>query len=314
MDFDASLSVLLGGAFVLGVLHALEPGHGKSIVGSYLIAARGGVRHAILLGVVVTATHTLVVYLLAALALGLAHQISPERLEGWLELVSAALLLGVGLWLCSQAFGAKGGHGHDHGHDHEPGHQHDHGHDHGHHNGHEQGHAQDHADEHARGVSPNDARADGPVHGGEAAVAHEFQAEHTHEQDGAASPSMHRHGAAASVAAAPGRPAQDPLSFWSILVVGTSGGLVPCPAAISALLLAVNQKRLVAGIAVVAALSLGVASTLVAVGILFVKARDWASSRLGSERLATVLPRLSAVIVVVLGTSLLVRALLGHGH
>ncbi|MBI5365660.1 MAG: sulfite exporter TauE/SafE family protein [Planctomycetes bacterium] len=276
MNLDAGLAALLSGAFLLGILHALEPGHGKSIVGSYLIAAHGAVRHAILLGVVVTLTHTLVVYILAAMTLGLADRIPPERTEHWMELISATLLLGVGLWLLRQAFGSSAGHGHAHTHEL----AHDHGYDHGH--GHEHADTHEHADEHG----------------------------HPH-----AAGEEHRHAPGPGGGAAPAMsPPRDPLSLWSILAVGASGGLVPCPAAIAALLLAINQRRLAAGIAVVAALSLGVACTLVAVGILFVKARDWASSRLGSDRLATVLPRVSAVIVSLLGSSLFVRALLGHSH
>ena len=51
-------------AALLGALHALGPGHGKTIVGAYLIGTRGTARHALFLGLVVTVTHTLGVYLL----------------------------------------------------------------------------------------------------------------------------------------------------------------------------------------------------------------------------------------------------------
>ena len=56
MDWNASIGLILLASFGIGALHALEPGHGKSIMGAYLVASRGGIRHAFLLGVVVTVT------------------------------------------------------------------------------------------------------------------------------------------------------------------------------------------------------------------------------------------------------------------
>jgi ABC-type nickel/cobalt efflux system permease component RcnA len=44
----------------LGAFHALEPGHGKTVVAAYLVGARGTAQHALWLGLIVTATHTAV--------------------------------------------------------------------------------------------------------------------------------------------------------------------------------------------------------------------------------------------------------------
>ncbi|MDQ3181292.1 MAG: high-affinity nickel-transporter, partial [Acidobacteriota bacterium] len=55
-------SIILFGllvAFGFGAMHALSPGHGKTVVGAYLIGSRGTVKHAIFLGAIVTITHTL---------------------------------------------------------------------------------------------------------------------------------------------------------------------------------------------------------------------------------------------------------------
>ena len=102
--------------------------------------------------------------------------------------------------------------------------------------------------------------------------------------------------------------------MWALLAVGASGGLVPCPAALTALLAAVNLGRPAAGIAVVGAMSLGIAATLIAIGILFVQAGKWASKLFDSRGLVVYVPRASAVLITVLGTALLARALLNHGH
>ena len=98
------------------------------------------------------------------------------------------------------------------------------------------------------------------------------------------------------------------------MAVGASGGLVPCPAALTALLAAVNLGRPVTGIAVVGAMSLGIATTLIAIGIAFVQAGRWASRMFDSRGLAVYVPRVSAVLITVLGAVLLMRSLLGQEH
>src|SRR4029079_1050 len=110
------LSALLA-AVLLGAFHALTPGHGKTIVGAYLVGTRGTWKHAAFLGLVVTATHTAGVYLLGAATLAASAWILPERLMPWLSVASGLLVLAVGASLVLQRLEtALHGHAHDHHH------------------------------------------------------------------------------------------------------------------------------------------------------------------------------------------------------
>ncbi len=80
-----------------GAAHALTPGHGKAIVTAYLVGTRGRPRDALLLGGIVTVTHTIGVFALGFVTLGLSEFIVPEDLYPWLNLVSAVLVVLVGL-------------------------------------------------------------------------------------------------------------------------------------------------------------------------------------------------------------------------
>lgn len=133
------LSLLV--ALFWGAAHAFSPGHGKAIVAGYLVGTRGRPRDAAMLGLIVTVTHTAGVFALGAVTLLLSAFIVPEQLYPWLNLVSALLVLGVGLtilrwrvrsWRRGESPG--GGHSHAHGHDHSHGHSHAHGQSH-HHDG-----------------------------------------------------------------------------------------------------------------------------------------------------------------------------------
>jgi ABC-type nickel/cobalt efflux system permease component RcnA len=111
-------------AAMLGALHALTPGHGKTIVGAYLVGTRGTWRHALFLGVVVTATHTAGVYALGGLTLAASAWVLPERVLPWLGAASGLLVLAVGASLVRRRLEtALHGHAHPHG---AHGHDHDH--------------------------------------------------------------------------------------------------------------------------------------------------------------------------------------------
>jgi len=114
-------------AFVLGAGHALEPGHGKTIVGAYLIGSRGRAIDAVLLGVIVTLTHTAGVLALGVVALFASSYYRPQEINRFLQLPAALLVLGVGVLLLRDAWRmfrrrsdqvSELAHGHQHGHDH----------------------------------------------------------------------------------------------------------------------------------------------------------------------------------------------------
>ena len=115
----------LGAALLLGMTHALSPGHGKAMVAAYLVGARGRVRDAVWLGLIVTSTHVSVVLLLGLALLFLPRYIAPQSLTPWIGAISGALVFLVGYWmLASRALGAS--HRHDHHSDDDPGHGHTH--------------------------------------------------------------------------------------------------------------------------------------------------------------------------------------------
>ncbi len=131
----------LGLAFLLGALHALTPGHGKTLVGAYLIGSRGTVSQAVLLGVVVTVTHTFSVFLLGLGCLLAFQYVMPEKIIPWIGFASGILITLMGLFLLkNRDVILAHDHSHDggHSHSHWPGaaaHSHDHGHSHSHYAG-----------------------------------------------------------------------------------------------------------------------------------------------------------------------------------
>jgi nickel/cobalt exporter len=101
-------------ALGLGALHALEPGHGKTIVAAYLVGSRGTARHAVFLGLIVTAAHTAGVYLLGAVTLYASKYVVPERLYPWLGMISGITIAVLASYLMIRAWtGEDGDHGHE---------------------------------------------------------------------------------------------------------------------------------------------------------------------------------------------------------
>src|ERR687893_413876 len=86
-------------AFFWGAAHTLTPGHGKAVAAAYLIGARGTARHAGILGMTVTLTHTAGVFILGAVTLYLSRYILPEVLYPWLSVASGVLVVLIGLAL-----------------------------------------------------------------------------------------------------------------------------------------------------------------------------------------------------------------------
>jgi ABC-type nickel/cobalt efflux system permease component RcnA len=114
--------LLLLAAFGWGALHALSPGHGKSMVAAYLVGSRGRPRDALLLGVTVTVAHTAGVFGLGLVTLALSATILPEDLYPWLNLASGVVVVLVGARVARararEARAHQTGHGHHHDHHH----------------------------------------------------------------------------------------------------------------------------------------------------------------------------------------------------
>ncbi|GAB4176612.1 MAG: nickel/cobalt efflux protein RcnA [Thalassobaculales bacterium] len=121
----------LPAAVLLGALHALEPGHSKSMMAAYIVAIRGTAAQAVLLGLAAALGHTIVVWALVLLGLHLSDGLVAERAHPWLMLASGAIVMVLALRLLLGA-GQPHGHGHDHGHHHGQSHDHDHRHGHDH--------------------------------------------------------------------------------------------------------------------------------------------------------------------------------------
>jgi ABC-type nickel/cobalt efflux system permease component RcnA len=131
------LAVVL--SLALGALHALTPGHGKTVVAAYLVGTRGTAKHAIALGSVVTVTHTGSVLLLGLVTLVASQYFLPTSIIPILEIVSGLLIVGFGLYLLVARIQYwRKEKAHQHAHEHELGleHHHDHNHDHDHGHGH----------------------------------------------------------------------------------------------------------------------------------------------------------------------------------
>ncbi len=132
-------------ALALGGMHALAPGHGKTLMAASLVGTGGKKRDAFVLGASVTTAHTAGVIVLA-LALSLSSTVAPESAYPWLGLASAVLAITVGVSLLRQA---RGGHSHPHPHPHPHSHPHSHDHElHPHRHDHEP-HRHDHAAGHS---------------------------------------------------------------------------------------------------------------------------------------------------------------------
>ncbi len=311
--------VSVAAAVLFGVLHAVAPGHGKTVMAAYLVGQRGTRRQALQLGAVVTFTHTASVLLLG-LVLSLGALAAPELVVPFTEVLSGVLLAVVGIYLAVLALRrlrSGGDHAHDHGHhdhdhphaDHAHDHPHaDHAHDHDHPHDHDGDHPHDHDGDH-----PHDHHED-----------HENEHDHHDDHDLApvrgslvleARPVAHTHGGRAHTHA----PLPDgPLSWKALAGMGVAGGLVPSPSALLVLLGATALGRAWFGVVLVVAYGVGMAVTLTVAGLLLLRARalldrrGWSLGR--GARLVRLLPLGTAGIVVVLGLALVLRGVLtGRG-
>ena len=132
-------------AILLGALHGLEPGHSKTMMAAFIIAIRGTVWQAVLLGLSAAISHSLLIWVLAALALNYGSKWNAETVEPYLQFGSAVMIFGLAVWMylrTRREVREAGEHGHGHGHDHGHADSHSHG-------GHTHSHELDHAPQHA---------------------------------------------------------------------------------------------------------------------------------------------------------------------
>jgi nickel/cobalt transporter (NicO) family protein len=130
---STSLWIFIPTAILLGALHGLEPGHSKTMMAAFIIAIRGTIAQAVLLGLSAALSHSMIVALLAIAALKLGSQWNADNVEPYIQLFSAVFVVGMAVWMFLRTRrDIKSAHDHSHHHHHD-------GHDHADHNhGHEE--------------------------------------------------------------------------------------------------------------------------------------------------------------------------------
>jgi nickel/cobalt exporter len=252
-----NLWVFIPTAILLGALHGLEPGHSKTMMASFIVAIKGTVGQAALLGLCAALSHSLIVWALAAAALKFGNELIAEQAEPYLLLLSAVVVIGVAIWMFVRTrrdeLAAKA---HDHGH------THDH-----------------HAAEHA------------PLgHDGTYQDAHE----RAHAQEIQRRFVGHR------------------VSTGQIAMFGLTGGLVPCPASVTILMICLHLKKFTLGAVMVASFSLGLAIALVSVGVIAAWGAQHVGQRLGEGRFsdwARKMPYFSSGLMALIALLMGVQAL-----
>src|ERR1700704_6429076 len=119
----ANLWFFIPTAILLGALHGLEPGHSKTMMAAFIVAIRGTVTQAVLLGLSAAFSHSLLIWVLAAVALKYGGQWNAETTEPYFQLASAAIIAGLAVWMFwrtrrdTKAAAAHEHHEHGHAHD-----------------------------------------------------------------------------------------------------------------------------------------------------------------------------------------------------
>jgi len=238
---DLGWNLILAGlaaAFALGAMHALSPGHGKTIVAAYLVGSRGTASQAMFLGAMVTFTHTISVFFLGLGVLFFQQYVAPERIIPVLGAISGLSIVCIGAWLLykrTKALALADVQGMHHSHSHAHGHSHSHS------------------------------------HGG---------SEHSHDI-----------------------PDASDVSIGSLIALGASGGLVPCPSALVLMLSAIALGRTAFGLGLLVSFSAGLAMVLMAIGLMVIYAKHLLPEREAAARnpFFRFVPVFSAFVVMVLG-------------
>lgn len=268
--------VALLSALLLGAGHALSPGHGKTVVAAYLVGSRGTVGQALLLGLTVTATHVSSVLLLGAVTLWLSQYVVAAELYPWIGVGSGLGVVAVGWgllrsrWRTWRAYKARAVDAMA------AAVAHDHDHDHGH--------------GYATAPAPLKVEASAPAE----PIPTGGWLEHDH------GPGGHEH--------IHHDDRGEPVSLKRLLILGVTGGAVPCPSALVVLLSAIAMHRVVFGMLLIVAFSVGLAGVLMAIGVMVVRANRLLSRLGGTGRAAAWLPVASAAVVIVLGLGIAVQS------
>ncbi len=281
-----TLAILLAllAAIALGALHALEPGHGKTLLAVSLVGARATPSQALILAAALTVAHTAGVIALGLIVLVAAKWIVPEQIYPWITLLSGVLVAVIGARALSRALRRRGLTRHAH-----PGseahvHPYEGAHDHAHELGHAHVHTHDHAHPHAHPHDHDHAHGD-----------------HHHDLDDEAHARAH---------AIPGGA---PLSFPTAVAAAASGNIAPCPAALVVLLAAISLHQVAWGLAIVVAFGVGLAAVLTVLGIAVVRGAGWLAKRPAFDRLSRLAPVVSAAVIGLVGAVTVAQGFAAQG-
>jgi nickel/cobalt transporter (NicO) family protein len=132
--FSSASAIAIAVAFIWGATHALSPGHGKTLVAAYLVGSRANAKHAILLGLTTTLTHTVGVFALGVITLFASRYLLPAKFFPWLNLLSGLIVIIFGfILLRNRLLPQTKEISHHHHHVHHHHHSHTHSHHHHHH-------------------------------------------------------------------------------------------------------------------------------------------------------------------------------------
>ena len=256
-------------------MHALAPGHGKTIVAAYLVGSRGTLKHALFLGSMVTFTHTVSVFLLGLGVLFFQQYVVPERVIPVLGAISGGSIVFIGANLLYRRLrvltGDTGSGVHNH-----------------HHYNFDHAHDPEQLDPEMRFLP------EGYSHDQNLSSRGGFA--HTHTHDG----QTHTH-----------LVPDQRISLGSLVALGASGGLVPCPSALILLLSAIALGRTAFGLMLLVAFSLGLAIVLMGIGAMVLYARQLLpeGSDIRSRPFFRLVPVFSAVVVMILGVLMTMTSL-----
>jgi ABC-type nickel/cobalt efflux system permease component RcnA len=235
------------------------------MMAAFIIAVRGTVAQAVLLGVSATISHTAIVWIIALLGLHFGSAYNTEAIEPYLQLVSGVLIVLVAIWMMTQTW-HHSHHSHSHANKNHHGHNHNHTHDHHH----------DHT--HAHDDLQNHSHLDlGPIEDMD-----DHQRQHALEIQQ--------------------RFADRTVTTGQIIMFGLTGGLIPCPASVTVLLICLQLKQITMGVVLVLCFSIGLALTMVGVGAVAALSLNRASKTWGGfDSIAQKAPYLSGALITLVG-------------